>query len=242
MPRWNTYTETRLSTITGRLKRRRVDLFVRLCRIGPHDTVLDLGAEDGSLLASAYPYPSNIVLADLHESPMRRGVTRYGLRGYRLISEHGPLPFDDNEFDAVWCNSVIEHVTLPRAQLPHVSDAEFRRLADARQRHFAGDISRIAGRYFVQTPYLHFPIEAHAWLPFVQYLPQRLRWRVSRILKPVWVKQWRADFLLYDAPRFRQHFPDADIFLSERVAGVPKSLIAVRTGDASRPPSPTPPK
>lgn len=227
-PPWNTWTEARLGAITQRLKRRRVDMFVRACRLGPQDTVLDLGSEDGSYLAAFYPYPQNVVLADIREAPMRAGVARHGLRGYALITPDGPLPFADGAFDAVWCNSVIEHVTLPREDLGTASDRTFRLRADEHQRAFAAEIARVGRRYFVQTPYKHFPIEAHSWLPMTQYLPQPARWTCSRLLKRLWVKQWTADFLLYDVRRFREHFPDATRVEIERVAGLPKSLIAVR--------------
>lgn len=230
--RWNDRTEAVLSRLTTALKRKRVERFVQACGLGPHDTVLDLGSEDGSYLATCYPYPQQIVLADVEEAPMREGVRRYGLKGYEVIPRDGALPFAARAFDAVWCNSVIEHVTLPRAELAAVHDEEFRRRADAHQRAFAAEIARVGRAYFVQTPHRHFPIEAHSWLPFTQYLSQEQRWAVSRTLRRLWVKQWKADFLLYDAPRFCSHFPHARVE-TERVLGLPKALIAIRAG--SRP-------
>lgn len=225
--RWNDWTERRLSKVTTALKRKRVERFVAACGLGPQHTVLDLGSEDGSYLASCYPYPAKIVLADVEEAPMREGVRRFGLKGYEVIPREGPLPFPARAFDAVWCNSVIEHVTLSRADLATTTDAEFQRRADAHQRAFAEDIARVGRAYFVQTPHRHFPIEAHSWLPLMQYLPQERRWAASRALRQLWVKQWKADFLLYDGPRFRRHFPDATVEV-ESVLGLPKALIAVR--------------
>ena len=227
---WNQYTEQRLSRITHSLKRKRVELFVRLLGLRESDTVLDLGSEDGSYLAACYPWPKRITLADIEEAPMKRGVERHGLGGYVLISPDGALPIADRSFDAVWCNSVIEHVTLPRAELPGTRSRDFARRSDQHQAAFAAELRRVGRSYFVQTPYKHFPIEAHSWLPAVQYLPQPLRWRCSRWLQRYWIKQWRADFHLYDVARFRRHFPDASTIRIERFAGLPKSLIAVRAG------------
>lgn len=223
------FARRRLGKLTRGLKRKRVELFVRLLGLGPGDRVLDLGSEAGAYLSAYYPHPQNIVLADIDEEPMRRGVARFGLAGYRVIPADGPLPFRDAEFDAVWCNSCIEHVTLGRPELGRVSDREFRARADQHQRQFASEVERIARRYFVQTPFFHFPIESHAWLPFMQYLPQESRFLLSQRLKPYWIKQWTADFLLYDMRRFRDHFPGASAIRVERVCGIPKSLIAIRS-------------
>jgi len=230
MPKWNALTERWLSKLTNRIKRKRVDLFVRSLGLGPGDAVLDLGSEDGSYLSAYYPYPENITIADIAEEPMKRGVERFGLKGYILIPTDGPLPIETGQFDAVWCNSVIEHVTLGRAELPTVSHEAFRSRADEHQRAFAREIARVARQYFVQTPCLHFPIESHSWLPFVQYLRHERQWRLSNgVMKSLWVKQWRADFYLYAASRFRDHFPDATGFHVERFCGLPKSQIAIRS-------------
>jgi hypothetical protein len=225
---WNYCTEEVLGRMTGPLRRRRVRLFVEQLRLGPHHRVLDLGSEDGSYLGTSYPHPENVLLGDIDEGPMKAGVVRYGLRGYRVISPEGPLPFGDQEFDAVWCNSVIEHVTLPRSELERVEDEAFCHRADEHQFAFAREIARVGKRYLVQTPYIHFPVESHSWLPLVQYLSQERRWRLSRRLSAIWVKRWRADFLLYDQDRFRRHFFDATRIVTERVLGIPKSLIAVK--------------
>lgn len=227
MPAWNARTEATLSTITDALKRKRVQMFVKALGLGSTHRILDLGSEDGSYLGTCYPYPQNVVLADIDEGPMKEGVARFGLGGYSVIPADGQLPFRNGEFDAVWCNSVIEHVTLKRSELETFREKEFAEKADRHQRLFAREISRVARGYFVQTPYLHFPVEAHAWMPFVQYLPQEKRWRLSRKLAKVWIKQWRADYNLYNVKRFREHFPDGKVTL-ERVLGVPKSLIAIR--------------
>lgn len=228
MPRWNDFTEKVLSEVTGRLKRRRVQFFVNALRLGPDDIVLDLGSEDGSYLAKYYPYPRNIVLADVDVAPMKTGVARYGLRGYVEVPADGPLPLPDRSFDAVWCNSVIEHVTIDRGELMHVATREFRHRADEHQRLFAREIARIGKGYCVQTPYVHFPIEAHSWLPLLHYLPTRRQAFLAKALKKLWVKQWTPDFYLYNRSRFREHFFDASVIRGEKVFGVTKSLIAIR--------------
>lgn len=224
---WNKYTEEWLSQITRGLKQKRVKQFISKLKLGPNDIILDLGSEDGSYLAANYPYPHNIVIADLNEDNMKYGVEKYGLKGYQVIPEKGELPFTANQFDAVWCNSVIEHVTVSENER-HITNRSFKHYSNAQQRLFADEIKRIGKKYFVQTPYLHFPVEAHSWLPLVQYLPQRHRRALSHILKKVWIKQWSANYYLYDIHRFRGHFADASIFYVEKICGIPKSIIVIR--------------
>ena len=74
------------------------------------------------------------------------------------------LPFSDDEFDLVYCSSVIEHVP------------------PARRAAFAAEARRVGRAWFVQTPARSFPIEPHALLPFAHWLPARLRrpyWRLG---------------------------------------------------------------
>ena len=59
-------------------------------------------------------------------------------------------------------NSVIEHIPPPL------------------QQDFANEISRVARRYFVQTPNRYFPIEPHYQFPFFQFLPRSLRQALNR--------------------------------------------------------------
>ncbi len=228
MPRWNYFTENVLSRVTTELKRKRVELFVDYLGLKAKDIILDLGSEDGGYLAEFYPWPHNIVLADIVEEPMRRGVDRYGLRGYILLPGTGRMPIAEQDFDAGWCNSAIEHVIPDRSQASTLRSPEFAGRANARQLEFAREVRRVSKAYFVQTPYVHFPIEAHSWLPGIQYLSQQQRHKLSRWLKPVWIKQWGANFYLYDRRRFSEHFPDATSIYLERVCGVVKSLIAIR--------------
>jgi SAM-dependent methyltransferase len=74
------------------------------------------------------------------------------------------LPFAAEEFDLVYCSSVIEHV-------PPV-----------RREPFAAELRRVGRGFYVQTPAFSFPIEPHALLPFAHWLPVALRrpyWRLG---------------------------------------------------------------
>jgi SAM-dependent methyltransferase len=74
------------------------------------------------------------------------------------------LPFDDQEFDLVYCSSVIEHVPPPRRAA------------------FAAEVRRVGRGWFAQTPAYSFPLEPHSLLPGAHWLPVTLRrpyWRLG---------------------------------------------------------------
>jgi SAM-dependent methyltransferase len=136
-----------------------------------------------------------------------------------VIADGRHLPFKDGAFDITYSNSVVEHL------------GDF-----TSQQAFAIEVSRVASRYYVQTPNKWFPVEPHLFTPLVHYLPKTVQKRLLRNFT-VWglvtrpAVQQRDDFLrevrLLDERELRQLFPDADIW-HERVLGLTKSLIAVK--------------
>lgn len=136
-----------------------------------------------------------------------------------LVGDACALPesLRDERFDLVFSNSVIEHVGGP-----------WRRTA------FAESVAQLAEHHWVQTPYRYFPLEPHWLFPGFQFLPLRLRAEVTR--------RWRAGrhitaldravassltVELLSRTEMRHLFPESQL-LRERIAGVTKSLIAVR--------------
>jgi Methyltransferase domain len=124
------------------------------------------------------------------------------------------IPFPDQHFDIVVCNSVIEH--LP-----------------PEQRHsFVCEMRRVGRGYFVQTPAYEFPVEPHFVMPFIHWLPRP----IGRALVPfsLWAilckasKELQAKYFdevrLLTVRELRTYFPDGNI-VTERVLGLPKSRI-----------------
>lgn len=120
--------------------------------------------------------------------------------------------FDDKSFDVCFSNSVIEHVGGP-----------------SNEEAFAREARRLSKRYWVQTPSIWFPVEAHTHIPFWWFLPApikrffRNRW--ARLL-PGWNEMIEGTtVILYKD--FAQMFPDAEIW-TERFFLLPKSYVAFR--------------
>jgi len=127
--------------------------------------------------------------------------------------------FEDNSFHIAHSNSVIEHV------------GDWSRMV-----RFASELSRVAEKYFVQTPNYWFPIEPHCMTPFFHWLPRPFRvWLVSRFQLGHWEKAASVDQAvrtvesarLLNRGMFRELFGGARI-ITERFFFLPKSLIAVR--------------
>ena len=117
------------------------------------------------------------------------------------------LPFAADQFDLVYCSSVIEHVP------------------PARRAAFAAELRRVGRGWFVQTPAFSFPIEPHSLLPGAQWLSPRLRrpyWRLGAAGK------WEEISLLRKA-EMEELFGPA---LAERLGGLVKSWVCVRPPDA----------
>lgn len=127
---------------------------------------------------------------------------------------------DDNSFDFVHSNSVIEHV------------GDWRRM-----QAMASHVRRLAPSYFVQTPSFWFPVEPHFRCLFFHWMPEQIRYRLLLNFSLGFGGK-RADVnaameavqsaSLLDARQFSALFDDATI-VRERVMFVTKSLMAIRS-------------
>lgn len=210
-------------------REKRARLFRDSFAIGPETTILDLGGGTGAHMASILTGPARVTVADISEGDLAQAEGR-GFAAVRLSGDDDVLPFGDGAFDIVFCSSVIEHVTGPKEEMRWMTDdRRFRTMAEQHQSAFAAEIRRVGRGYFVQTPYRYFPIESHSWLPvFVVMLPRWLMVPTIRFTNRFWPKGTRPDFQLLTRRSMRRLFPDAAI-ADERVAGLTKSIIAIRT-------------
>lgn len=127
--------------------------------------------------------------------------------------------FAERSFDLVVSNSVLEHVG-----------------GYHRRQEFARAVHWLADRHWVQTPNLYFPMEPHWLFPMMQFLPFDLRVLIARRWHLGHVRAGTIDQAiaevasceLVSASELRHLFPGS-ILWRERLLGVTKSLVAIRT-------------
>lgn len=192
-------------------------LFERTFQVSPRTRVLDVGGSP--LIWEFAPVQPRLTVLNFPSAIER------GYHGMDLVAGDGRrLPFRDGAFDIVFSNSVIEHAGTR-----------------AEQRQFADEVARVGRRYWVQTPNRFFPVELHMMLPFIHYLPKswqrpivtrftgwQLLVRPDEEARRSYIDHFLNELNLLDAGELRALFPDATV-ISERLLGMPKSLIAVRT-------------
>jgi len=192
-------------SLATRFRARRLRFVLDALRPRPDALVLDVGS-DGSSFLRDWPYPGRVVNLDNQfrpESPRRPGAA--------ILADLRALPFKSGSIDLI-ANSVLEHVG-PIAE----------------QRKAAAEIRRAGQNYFVQIPYLYFPVDPHFFtLPYFQLLPERWQRRICRAMAVGFVP--RGGFLpvhYLTAPEFSELFPDARI-VREKFLFLTKSLYAIR--------------
>ncbi|MFI5009864.1 MAG: class I SAM-dependent methyltransferase [Solirubrobacterales bacterium] len=182
------------SPVATRARVRRHARFFALTGIEAGARVLDIGC--GQIGLRALEPSLDITGVDMIERPEYPGP-------FVRADASERLPFADNEFDLVYCSSVIEHVPPPRRAA------------------FAKEIRRVGRGWYVQTPAWSFPIEPHALLPAAHWLPVGLR---KRYWKLGAAKEWEDISLLRRAEM--QALFGAPV-LEERMGRVVKSWVCV---------------
>jgi len=126
--------------------------------------------------------------------------------------------YEDESFDAVISDSVIEHVGSREDQMA-----------------MAKEIQRVGGTLFLQTPNLWFPIETHFLMPWFQFYPVWLRvWILrhfgtggySKIPDKKKATEAVVRIKLFSKRRLRRFFPESTIE-RERILGLSNGFIVV---------------
>jgi hypothetical protein len=199
-----------VNSISDTYRRRRFAQFLRILSVSPSDKILDVGGTTYFWAGSGLE--QNVTLFNV-TLPDCRPVPYIWVQGDACQMSM----FADQSFDVVFSNSVIEHV------------GNF-----GRQQQMANEIRRVGKRYWVQTPYKHFPIEPHFIFPFFQYLPDGLRIEVAKHWPLSFAKRQGRDptidartIWLLDRCQFQALFPEAQLEV-ETFLGLTKALLVYK--------------
>ena len=136
-----------------------------------------------------------------------------------VVGDATDLPFDDQSFDLVFSNSVIEHL------------GNFQK-----QAAFARESLRVGRGCWIQTPAREFPIEPHFITPFIHWfsIPMQKKllrnftlWGWLQRPAPSVIDSVLAELRLMSEPEVRHCFPGC-ILYTESFLGLPKSYTAYR--------------
>lgn len=206
----------------NRFRRARMQMFLDLVRTVPRTAnrplrVLDLGGTRSYWEALSDLWQDqnfDITIVNLGGETLEDGLFHLRPGNACNLSE-----YDDNSFDVVHSNSVIEHV----GHWP-----EMKAMAD--------EVRRLAPHYYLQTPNFWFPLEPHFRTLFWPLYPES--WRAAMLMKkrrgyrgPVATLDEAMENVqtvnLLTAGQMKALFPDARI-QRERAFGLTKSIIACR--------------
>ncbi len=208
-------------------RKKRAKIFHSHFNIGPDTTILDLGGGTGNLIDSMIEHKHNVYIADFDKHDLALAKKK----GFNIIEldESGRIPIEKNQFDIIFSNSVLEHVTVDKKDVYTITDnKEFYSAAIQRQKLFADEIRAKSDKYYVQTPYKFFILESHSWLPgLIVLLPRKLQIGLINFTNKFWVKQTIPDFNLLTYKEMQALFPDAKI-IKEKSVFMVKSLIAIK--------------
>ena len=206
---------------TNRFRRRRMEQFLAL--VDPviaakgEAHILDVGGTTGYWRALEPLWRGR----NLRFTIVNKGIENSddGVFALRDGDARAMPEYADGQFDIVHSNSVIEHVGHWREM-----------------KAMAGEVRRLAPAYFLQTPNIWFPVEAHFSLPFIHWLPEQTRAAILLARKGKYLPasagiEGATELVqrvnLLSLAQMRALFPDATIE-RERVFGLTKSWIAVR--------------
>ena len=203
------------ASLSAAFRRRRFALFLALIASFPRPvTILDVGGEPRFWEVMGLAGDPDFQVVLLNQKPFHDLPSN-------LSSQVGDAVdlsrFPDHHFNAVFSNSVIEHLG-----------------SYARQQSMAAEVQRVAQCYFIQTPNRHFPLEPHYLVPFFQYFPEWLQIALVQSFSLGWYSQIpvreqaarhiRSHRLLVER-ELRALFPNGDLY-KESALGLVKSWIA----------------
>lgn len=194
-----------------------------------NSSILDLGGNNGAYMERFkmdFGKSYNILIADIDEKALEFAREK-GFETRHMDGSKERFNIEDSEFDCIFCNSVIEHITISKNEVWKTRN-NFKKRSLLIQKNFANEIRRCSKSYYVQTPHRHFPIEAHTWFPFIGFMPRIIQVILIKSLNKFWIKKTTPDWNLLDENQMKDFFPDAKITVIKKM-GFKKEIIAIKS-------------
>lgn len=202
-----------LHQIQTQFRNQRQKIFFKTFAIASdtHLRILDLGGVPWASFCREL-HQADVTYLNLH--PLEEMASSVPDNHHYISANACEIPFPDQYFDLVYCNSLLEHVGV-----------------FTQQQQVANEIRRVGRTYWVQTPYKHFPIEQHYNFPFFQYLAKPIQFK----LRDHWPYSWyqihhipfEDEIYLLTIQEMKNLFPDAH-FYYEKVGPIVKSITAFK--------------
>jgi SAM-dependent methyltransferase len=131
--------------------------------------ILDIGVTPDTSLPESnffekwYPWTHNIVMTSVEDASNLEKEFK-GAKFVRTVPG-AVFPFNDGQYDIVFCSAVLEHVGDYPAQA-----------------FFIKECLRVGKKVYITTPNKNFPIEMHTYLPLVHLLPRKIHQEILNFL------------------------------------------------------------
>jgi hypothetical protein len=204
-------------SLANKFRKKRFEIFRKMLSEEYKDkiTILDIGGTTDYWKQMNPPEINRleITILNIHDKEGTNNSFRY-IKG----SAAELNIFKENQFDIVFSNSVIEH------------------LSPGGQSQMAKDLIRIGRRMYLQTPSYYFPVEPHFLFPFFQFLPQTVKILLIRKFNLGWYKKQenKAEAIcliksinLLKLNQIKKLFPLSNI-IKERLILFTKSYIVIK--------------
>jgi hypothetical protein len=193
-------------------RKKMFDLFSNVMQPTETCRVLDLGVTPDCSLPESnyfeqfYHYKHNITVASIEEASILEQLYQ-GIKFVRIISNL--LPFEENQFDILFCSAVLEHV----------GNRHFQEI-------FIQEALRVSKKFFFTTPNRQFPLDFHTMLPVIHWLPQSVHQKIlTKLGYDFWAKTENLN-LLSPKSLLSLFPPCQSIHLQKyRLLGLPSNLI-----------------
>lgn len=154
------------SEISWHVRKKMFNEFMK--EFGDAHTILDVGAtsegaaKEANYFEELYPHKDRITAVGIEDASLLE--KKYPGIKFIKIEPNKPLPFEDQSFDVVFSNAVIEHIV-------NENDRDF----------FVSELRRIGRAVFITTPNKWFPVEFHTGVPFVHWFTPLFNWLLDAV-------------------------------------------------------------